>query len=140
MKFHQLPSDKLGYIRSLQKEDRQVMMLGDGLNDAGALQQSNVGISITDEIAQFSPASDAIMQSKNFTRFPAFIRFSKMAMKVIVGSFIISFTYNIVGISFAILGMLTPLVAAILMPLSNISVVVFATISVNLIARRFNFL
>ncbi len=134
-KFRQSPEDKLQYIEKLQQQNENVLMIGDGLNDAGALQQSDTGISITDDTSHFTPASDAIMNSGALKYLPKFFEFAKTSQKIVIAAFVISFMYNFVGISFALTGKLTPLVAAILMPLSSISVVAFATASTNLMAR-----
>ncbi|HAQ18367.1 MAG TPA: heavy metal translocating P-type ATPase [Prolixibacteraceae bacterium] len=134
--FSQSPTDKLDYVRKLQKEGRKVLMIGDGLNDAGALNESNVGIVIADNVFNFSPACDAILQSKQFARLYKYLRFTHQSMKIVRVGFLISFLYNLVGLSFAVQGNLTPIVAAILMPISSVSVVVFASFSVNLAAKR----
>jgi Cu+-exporting ATPase len=134
-KFNQSPQDKMDYIKNLQTEGENVLMIGDGLNDAGALQQSDVGISVTDDTTNFTPASDAIMTSKSISLLPDFLDFARTSHRIVIAAFIISFLYNIIGISFALSGKLTPLVAAILMPLSSISVVVFATTTTNFMAR-----
>ena len=134
--FNQKPEDKLEYIKTLQNNNQNVMMLGDGLNDAGALAQSNVGISISENINVFSPACDAILDATNFNKLPKFIQLSNKTITIIKISFIISFLYNIIGLSFAVTGNLSPIIAAILMPISSITVVVFVTISTNLIAKK----
>ena len=134
-RFRQSPHDKLQYIAQLQKQGEKVLMIGDGLNDAGALQQSDVGISVTDDTTSFTPASDAIMTSGALKFLPKFIRFSKTAHRIVIAAFTISFIYNILGLSFAVTGRLSPLIAAILMPLSSISVVVFATTVTRAMAR-----
>jgi Cu+-exporting ATPase len=112
------------------------MMLGDGLNDAGALQQSDVGIVVADNVNNFTPASDGILDAKSFDKLPVFITLSKASRHIIYASFGLSFLYNIVGLSFAISGNLTPVFAAILMPLSSISVVLFTTLMVTLSVRK----
>ena len=112
------------------------MMLGDGLNDAGALSQSNVGVAISENINVFSPACDAILDAKFFNRLPIFITLSHKTMTIIKISFIISFLYNIIGLLFAVTGNLSPITAAVLMPISSISVVLFVTLSTNLIAKK----
>lgn len=136
MFFNQKPEDKLLYIESKQQEGKKIMMLGDGLNDAGALAQSNVGIAISENINVFSPACDGILDARNFDLIPDFIKISHKTIKVVKMSFIISFIYNIVGLLFAVTGNLSPIVAAILMPISSISVVIFATISTNILAKK----
>lgn len=129
MKFNQSPEDKLKYVKKLQEEHQKVMMLGDGLNDAGALKQSNVGIAIADDVNTFTPSSDAILDGKNFDLLPQIFKISKQSIQIIYFCFAISFSYNIVGLSFACTGNLSPLVAAILMPISSLSVVSFTTLS-----------
>jgi len=124
--FNQKPQDKLNFIASKQEEGRHVLMIGDGLNDAGALRQSNVGIAITEDIKVFSPACDAILDASNFDKLSKFIRFSKISLNIVKASFILSLVYNFFGISWAASGQLSPVLAAIFMPLSSISVVLFA--------------
>jgi Cu+-exporting ATPase len=136
MFFNQKPEDKLNYIESKQQDGKKIMMLGDGLNDAGALAQSNVGIAISENINVFSPACDGILDARNFNLIPDFIKISHKTIKVVKMSFIISFLYNIIGLLFAVTGNLSPIVAAILMPISSISVVIFATISTNVLAKK----
>ena len=130
--FNQSPADKLEYIKQLEQEGKKVMMLGDGLNDAGALKQSTVGISISEDINSFSPSCDGILDAKSFKAIPNFLKLSKTTMKFVKIAFFISFLYNIVGLSFAVSGYLQPVVAAILMPISSISVLIFATASTRI--------
>ena len=111
-------------------------MLGDGLNDAGALKQSDVGIAVTEDINAFTPSSDAIFDGQNFWKIVKFLSFSKKAVSIVLVSFGISILYNVIGLSFAVQGLLSPLTAAILMPISSISVVLFTTVSVNRTAKK----
>lgn len=134
--FNQKPEHKLDFIKSLQAQGKKVMMVGDGLNDAGALVQSNVGIAISENINVFSPACDGILDASKFEQLYTYILASKKAMKIIKVSFILSLLYNVIGLYFAVTGQLTPVIAAILMPLSSISVVAFATIATNLLGRK----
>jgi len=134
--FNQSPNDKLEYIKKLQQDNFSTLMIGDGLNDAGALKQSDVGISISEDVNTFSPACDAILDASVFEKLPVFISYCKKSINVIIASFIISFTYNIVGLIFAVQGLLSPVFAAILMPLSSITVVVFVTLITNIIAHQ----
>ena len=136
LRFRQTPNDKLIYVENLQKENNTVLMIGDGLNDAGALKKSNVGIAVTENISSFSPACDAILDAEKLNLLPKFIKFSKTSVRIVIASFIISFLYNVAGLTFAIEGILSPLIAAVLMPLSSISVVMFTTLTTNFIAGK----
>ncbi|CAN5480505.1 heavy metal translocating P-type ATPase metal-binding domain-containing protein [soil metagenome] len=128
MKFLQKPEDKLNYIKKLQSENKKVLMIGDGLNDAGALKQSDAGVSITENISCFSPACDAILDAESLRDLNKFLKFSKTTINIIKASFIFSMVYNFVGLSFAVQGKLSPIIAAILMPVSSVSVVLFAVL------------
>jgi Cu+-exporting ATPase len=129
--FNKKPEQKLAIIESLQQQGHNVMMVGDGLNDAGALKQSNVGIAISENINVFSPACDGILDASEFKRIGWFLNYSKQTIKTIKMSFALSLAYNVVGLSFAVTANLLPLVAAIIMPLSTITIVSFVTILSN---------
>ncbi len=135
--FQQKPEQKLDFIARLQNQQyRKVLMVGDGLNDAGALQQSDVGLAVSDDINNFSPACDAIVQGEKLPLLPRHIRLARAGQRIIKISFGISLLYNLAGISYAVTGQLSPVVAAILMPLSSITIVLFTTAATNLAARR----
>jgi Cu+-exporting ATPase len=134
--FNQKPEDKLNYIRTYQNANTKVAMIGDGLNDAGALKQSDLGIAISENINVFSPACDAILDAKKLSHLPEFINAAKQGIKTIKMSFVLSFIYNIVGLYFAITGQLEPVIAAILMPLSSISIVGFTTLMTHFIGKK----
>lgn len=136
MSFNQGPSDKLRYIKELNDSGKNTLMVGDGLNDAGALRESNVGVAVTDKVTNFSPASDAIMDAAMLYKLPSFLDFTKTSRNIIKASFGLSFTYNTVGVFFAVQGLVSPVFCAILMPISSISVVLFTTISTNYIAYK----
>ena len=134
--FNQKPEQKLDFINQLQLNGGNVMMVGDGLNDAGALAQSNVGISISENVNVFSPACDGILDASQFEKIAFFLQYSKNAMRTIYMSFGLSLLYNIIGLTYAISGDLSPIFAAIIMPLSTITIVSFVTIMTNIFARN----
>lgn len=135
--FNQSPTEKRDFIKKLKENPiNKVLMIGDGLNDAGALMESDVGLTIADDIFSFSPACEGIIESNKFAQLYEFIKFTKTSMTIVRISFIISFFYNGIGLFFAVQGILSPIIAAILMPISSISVVTFATLSINFLAKR----
>ncbi|SFW21081.1 Cu+-exporting ATPase [Sinomicrobium oceani] len=136
MLFNRKPQDKLNDVRRYRDAGARVMMIGDGLNDAGALQQSDVGVVIAEDTNAFSPACDAILDASRFRDIPEFITVARKGIRVLKVSFVLSFLYNIAGLSFAVTGRLSPVVAAILMPLSSVTIVVFVTLLTNFISRK----
>jgi len=135
LRFNQGPTDKRDFIQKLKREGKTVLMIGDGLNDAGALLESHVGLTIADDIYNFSPACDGIIEASQFGLLHRFIGFTRKSMNIVYISFFISFLYNVIGIGFAVQGNLSPLVAAILMPISSVSVVAFASLSVKYLSK-----
>lgn len=122
--FNRSPEEKLEYIKYLREvKNQKVMMIGDGLNDAGALKQSNVGLAVTEESNNFTPASDGIFHSSYFGNLHQLLRFSRSGRNIILYSFVVSIIYNIIGLYFAVQGLLAPVIAAILMPASSISII-----------------
>ena len=134
--FNQNPEDKLAFITGEQFHGKKVMMIGDGLNDAGALAQSDVGVAISENVNVFSPACDAILDASRFQDIAAFLAVAKRGVSIVKSSFVLSLCYNCVGLFFAVTGQLSPLIAAILMPLSSISIVLYVTLRTNLASRK----
>jgi len=134
--FNQNPHQKLAVIQNLQQQGHQVLMLGDGLNDAGALQQSQVGIAVSDSSGVFTPGSDGILEGDKLQYLDRFLKLAKQSTVILKAAFAISFCYNAIALGFAVTGHLTPLVAAILMPISSISVVSFSSLAVKYSAHK----
>ncbi len=125
MIFNYLPDDKYNYIESLKEKNEKVIMIGDGLNDAGALKIADLGIAVTENTSSFTPESDAILNADDLEKLDRFFELSRKSLKTVYLSYGISILYNIVGLSFALTANLSPVVAAILMPVSSVSVVAF---------------
>lgn len=137
MAFNQNPEDKLNYIKELQDKGLKVIMLGDGLNDAGALKQSNVGIAISDDSNSFTPSSDVIMNGEKVSQLDNYLNVCKGSITIVKLTFLISFLYNVVGLTFAVIGNMSPLFAALIMPASSITVISFTTISTWILGRKY---
>jgi Cu+-exporting ATPase len=137
--FDQSPAGKLAFIQSLQGKGKKVLMVGDGLNDAGALKQSNAGIVIADDVNNFSPACDGIVNASRFEFLSRLLHYSKQSRRIIMGSFIISLLYNAAGIYLAVQGTMSPLMAAILMPVSSVTIISFTTLFSRYVFSRNGF-
>ncbi len=134
--FEQEPADKLEFIENHQKSGDSCLMIGDGLNDAGALKQSDVGISLCEENVNYFPACDALLKAESFKNLPSFLNLSLKSKKIVHRAFALSLAYNILGLTFALGGFLSPLVSALLMPISSISVILFTTFSAQYLSLK----
>ena len=134
--FNKSPEEKLNMIQKLKSHGYHIAMIGDGLNDAGALKASHVGISLSDDTVSFTPASDIIMDASSLSKLNHILDFTKDGVQIIYASFVISILYNIIGLAFAVTGTLSPIICAIIMPISSITVIAFTTLATHLSARR----
>jgi len=134
--FEQNPFEKIHYIQKLQEKGAKVLMIGDGLNDAGALQQSDFGIAINNHTHTFTPACDAIIKGTDLYKLASLIKATRTSLRFIYISFAGSLLYNALGLSIAAMGYLSPLIAAVLMPLSSITVVLFAYAATFLLFKK----
>jgi Cu+-exporting ATPase len=134
--FRQSPDSKREFIRHQQIHGHKVMMIGDGLNDAAALKASDFGITITDDINSFTPAADAILDANSLSLLPDFVKLAKETKRVVYGAFVFSAAYNCIGLSFALRGQLLPWVAAILMPVSSITVVLYTHFATRWLGKK----
>lgn len=116
------PHDKLARIEALRAEGHTVGMFGDGLNDAGALAASDAGLAVADDLSGYFPASDGVLEASALGRLPQLLQYARAMRGAVWVAIGVSFAYNLVGLSFAVSGRLTPLVAAILMPISSLTV------------------
>lgn len=134
--FNQSPHDKLAFVRNIQRNGKKVLMVGDGLNDAGALKQADVGFAVTDDTGVFTPACDGILHGSQLENLDKHLALAKTSTTILKIGFAISFLYNAIALTVAASGHLTPLVAAILMPISSVSVVGFTTLAVRYVASQ----
>jgi Cu+-exporting ATPase len=121
--FRQSPEEKVARVRALQHEGHRVLMVGDGLNDAAALGAADVGMAVSDDTACVVPACDVVIAGARLRDLPAILRFARRTRQVIVACFVVSIVYNVIGLALALAGALTPLAAAVLMPVSSLTVV-----------------
>ncbi len=136
LNFNQSPLDKLNFVKQRQTAGKTVMMVGDGLNDAGALRQANVGVAVVENVSAFSPASDVILAADMVPQTAEVLRYAKQSLRVVRTAFWISAAYNVVGVAIAASGKLAPVVCAILMPVSSVTVVAFACGTATWLGRR----
>jgi Cu+-exporting ATPase len=118
-----LPEDKELYLRTLRAEGKQTLMVGDGINDAGAMQAADLGIAVIRGAQCFTPNCDILIEAKAIGQLDKVLSFSRRTLRNVVIGFWVSVGYNAVGLSLAVQGSLSPMVAAILMPISSLTVV-----------------
>jgi Cu+-exporting ATPase len=121
--FNQLPEEKAKYIHQLQAKKEKVMMLGDGLNDSVALQDSDIGLALLQKQTNYLPNCDVLLQEDHVVCLPTLMRYTRQSKFILHTCFGVSIVYNVFGIAFAVQGLLSPVIAAILMPCSTLSII-----------------
>jgi Cu+-exporting ATPase len=134
--FELKPQEKQNKIKSLKLEGK-TMMVGDGLNDLAAFNESDIAVAVWNDETSFTPACDIIVQGKNLNKMDQYISYMKNERLVVYFCFGISLLYNIVGITFSVCGMLSPLIAAVLMPISSFSIILFAYAITNYLNNKY---
>jgi Cd2+/Zn2+-exporting ATPase/Cu+-exporting ATPase len=107
-----MPEDKITAVRRLQAEGRTVAMIGDGINDAPALSQADVGIAVGTATAAALEAADVVLLKDDWRLVPEAVRTGRRAFGIIRQNLIGTVAYNVFGIVLAMLGLLPPVLAA----------------------------
>ena len=136
MWFRQSAAAKLALVERAQADGHHVLMVGDGLNDAGALKAADVGLAVSDDTACIVPSCDAVIAGDRLDRLPAFLRYASHARVVIWTCLALSMLYNVFAVGLALRGDLTPLASAILMPASSLAVIGLSAGAMRWSARR----
>lgn len=123
------PEDKLAYVEQCKASGQRVVMVGDGINDAPAIAASTVGIGMHGGAEACLATADVYLTQPGLSSLVALIDGTERTMRVIRRNITFSILYNILGGGLAIAGLLTPLIAAILMPTSSITVIVSSWVS-----------
>ncbi len=125
---HVTPEEKLAHVERLETSGVRVAMIGDGVNDAAALSRATIGISVAGAAEVARDAADVfIAQARGPEAVAELLELSRRAMRRIRWTLGIAVAYNLIGAGFAVTGHINPLIAAILMPISSLTVLLVAT-------------
>lgn len=132
MYFGKSPVEKMDHIQAIQASGKKVIMIGDGLNDSGAMTAASAGIAVSDDTNSYFPACDAILDGRSFYQLDRLLSFTGVARKIVYATFVFSLLYNCVGIYYSLTGQMSPLIAAILMPVSTFTIILLTTLGVRI--------
>lgn len=118
-----LPEDKERIVAGYQRQDHTVAMIGDGINDAPALARADVGIALGSGTDVSGESADIVLMSDGLDKILLASQLSRRTLRTIWQNIAISITYNIIMVPLAMAAMITPLIAAISMPISSLLVI-----------------
>ena len=110
-------------VSSSKAEADSSIMIGNGINDSLAMSGSKLGIAVNDSSEMAKASSDIVLLGDDLSSISDSIRLSRSCRKTLLACFLFSFTFNFIGISLAFMGLLKPVVAAVLMPISSLVVI-----------------
>lgn len=129
------PDQKAQNVVDRQNQGRPVLMIGDGLNDGPAMSVADAAIAVTDQTATLVPACDVIMRASSLPAVPYLLSLAKAMHTWIWVIFGVSMLYNVIGLTLALLGILSPLYVAILMPVSSLTVIALSVVGARVSVR-----
>ena len=136
MWFSQSPTEKVERVREIQRGGKRVLMVGDGLNDASAFNAADVSIAVSDRTSTLAPASDVVVNGDNVVNVGTLLRYASSMRTVVWICFVFTVFYNILGFTLAVQGVLSPVITAVLMPISNLVVIGISIGGARLLYRR----
>lgn len=122
------PSQKVEYIVKNQKLGSRVLMMGDGLNDLAALSAANVSVAVSNNTSRIVPACDIVIDAKNIGSIASLLRYAHKLRGVVGLAFWFTMIYNLIGLTLSLSGNLSPVITAIMMPLSSLLVLAISVV------------
>ncbi len=130
------PSQKVDYIVKQQQQGNNVLMIGDGLNDLAALSAANVSVAVSNNTSRIVPACDIVMDAQHVGSIASLLRYAQKLRGVVGVAFWFTMIYNLIGLALSLSGNLSPVVTAIMMPVSSLLVVTISVLGSKVSHRR----